>query len=137
MQYESAEFIGSTVLALSTLLGVYSLINRMRKPAFKSLAGPTLPYLPSAEFDSFRTHVHTLFKETTSDLRRVRQEIRTDYNYLFERLLNSFSEAHALIQNNAQHIATLIAQQQMTHQRLSELTIKTDKLYEKLLSPKS
>ncbi len=138
--FDSNQFLGSTVIALSTLLGAYSLIRRFRQePSHDSppaLSSPPPLFVTLSELDSFRAQTIALHRDTSSEIHRLRQEIKADYHYLFERLLSSFTDAHSLIQRNAQHVSALIAQQQMTNQRLSELTVKTDKLFEKLIPPK-
>jgi len=122
--------IGPVLLTVLTLLGAYLLILRIRDHLAEK-PDPKLTYATRGELDRTRESITQTQHANKNDLDAYRSEHKADHAELERRIAADIHAAHDLIHKNAQHIATLIAHNQSLHQRLNELTVKTDRLLER------
>lgn len=91
------------------------------KEYFSEQPDPKLTYATLTEMEKLRIQ-----------LQQCQRDCRHDIRVLDEKRSRSIAAIHELIRKNAEHIAALIAQEQMMAQRITELNIKTERLQEKL-----
>ncbi len=101
MNLDNASLFGIAVLISLSLLGGYLILLQIREHT-REHPDPKLTYLPKAEFES-------------------------TFSYMREQL-DALTD---LVHRNAEQIAALTAQTQITLQRLAELTVKIDRLQER------
>lgn len=111
---------GSVLLALSSLMGVYYLASRIREELAEK-PDPKLTYATKAELAQLRESVEEGLREGSSGHRALE-----------ERSEASLARAHDLIRRNAEHIAVLIAQNEMLDRRLTETVRKVERLGERI-----
>lgn len=97
--------MGTALIVVLSLLSAYALLLRVREH-FRELPDPKLTYATLAELDKVRLQINQLQRDIKEDFRNV----------------------NALVRENAEHIAALIAQSTLYNQRLNELSVKTDRL---------
>lgn len=112
--------LGLVVLVLVLFLTGFVGTLRLREYLAEK-PDPKTTYASLAEVEKLRLQVSQL-----------QRDCRTDLAALDQKRSRSMAEAHELIRKNAEHIATLIAQTQMTMQRVAELSVKTERIQEKL-----
>lgn len=89
---------------------------------------PNLSFVTHSHLEKLRGEFICIMSEVTHDLRTLRAEIREDTRLMQRQYGASLSEMRELISKNAQNISSLAAQVALANQRISELTVKTDKL---------
>lgn len=107
--FPEANLIGTAFLTLTSLLAAYLLVLKIRDHLSEK-PDPKLTYATRNELERMQQSLNNLTTET-------RQEI---------------AATHTLIHRNAEHIASILAQSRMNHQRLTELGVKTDRLLERI-----
>lgn len=127
MNLDHSESLGSAFLTALALLSAYLLTLRIRD-YFREEPDPKITYATIDEHEKLREQLIQLQQETKKDLERLRAENKTDHESLNRQRSQSLANVHELIRKNAEHIASLIAHNQIAHQRLAELSIKIDKL---------
>ncbi len=120
MNFDHADIVGIAFLVGMALLSGYFLLLRI-KEFYSEKPDPKLTYATLGELEKVRTQLHLFQRDHKADLEA-----------LDERRSRSVASIHELIRKNAEHIAALIAQSEMTSQRLSELIIKTERLQERI-----
>tara|TARA_B100001248_G_scaffold258340_1_gene242319 strand:+ start:61 stop:471 length:411 start_codon:yes stop_codon:yes gene_type:complete len=122
--------IGPIFVVVITLLSGYFLALRIQEH-FKETPDPKLTYAHKREISILRDEIRRLERDGTAWFEALRQESKADQQLLEERFHGALTRSQEIVTTNAEQIAALIAQVQIGHQRLSELTIKTDKLLER------
>ncbi|MGF1485412.1 MAG: hypothetical protein ACFBZ8_13730 [Opitutales bacterium] len=125
--------LGPIVLTLLALLAGYLCILRIRE-FLSEKPDPKITYATRSDLEKTRSKIETLQESTRKDLERMRAEFQAEHTEFSRRFATHSNNVHGLIQKNAEHIATLLAQSQTTSQRLAELALKTDKLLERTFS---
>lgn len=108
MPFDHSQLFGSLTLTLLALFSGYLMLLRLREH-FLEKPDPKTTYATIVEVDKLRAQLFQLQRDTKAD----------------------FSNVHALIYKNAEHIARIIAQNEGSQQRINELNVKTDRLNEK------
>ncbi len=116
--YNTPQFIGAVLMALSSLMGAYYLTLRIRE-AFSR--GAHSEPASRAELERLR-----------GDIADMRGEWRDWRDAVEGRCDGGLASAHELIRRNAEHIAVLIAQGEMLERRLSEAVGRIDRIGERL-----
>lgn len=111
--------IGIATLAAISLLSGYAIIMRIRD-SLRETPDPKLTYVTLTAFDKFRQQFMQLVRDN-----------RREYSNIDEKRSRTIANVYELIRKNGEHIAALIAQNEMQTQRLTELSVKTDRLAEK------
>ena len=127
MNIESAQYVGAGLMVLSSLLGAYYLALKVRQFHLQS-RDPNLSFVTHSHLEKLRGEFIRIMSEATHDLRTLRAEIREDTRLMQRQYGASLAEMRELISKNAQNISSLAAQAALANQRISELTVKTDKL---------
>jgi len=120
MNIENADILGVAFLAMIALLSSYFLLLRI-KEYFQEKPDPKTTYATREDLDKLR-----------QQLLQFQRDNKSDHETLDDRRSRALAHIHALIRKNAEHIATLIAQTQMSAQRISELNIKTERMQERI-----
>ena len=123
--------IGTAVVALTSVLGTYYLVLRIREH-HREKPDPKLTYVTHAQMDGVRAEIMRSVSEAVRDLRSLRAEIREDTRALQKQYSRALSDNRDLIAKNAQSISALAAQAQTVAQRISELSMKTDRIVMKI-----
>lgn len=131
MDIENARTLGVGLITLTSLLGTYYLVLRIREFHMEN-PDPKLTYVTHAQLDKTRAEIMRTIGESLQDLRSLRAEIREETRSLQKQYARSLSETRELISRNAQNISSLIAQVQIANQRIAELSVKTDRIVMKL-----
>ena len=119
------------MITMTSLLGVYYLILRIRE-YHREKPDPKLTYVTHSQMEKVRAEMMRSISEAVQDLRALRAEIREDTRALQKQYSRALSDNRDLIGKNAQNISALIAQSQTASQRISELSLKTDRIVMKL-----
>lgn len=118
-------------MVLTSLLGSYYLALRIRE--YHSGARDSENYfVTQSRLEHLRGEIMKTVSEAAQDLRTLRTEIREDIRSMQRQYAKAISEMGELISRNSQNISSLAAQARMANQRISELSLKTDKLAMKL-----
>ena len=131
MDTENSTIIGTAMITMTSLLGVYYLILRIRE-YHREKPDPKLTYVTHSQMEKVRAEMMRSISEAVQDLRALRAEIREDTRALQKQYSRALSDNRDLIGKNAQNISALIAQSQTASQRISELALKTDRIVMKL-----
>ena len=131
MEIENATVIGTAVITLTSLLGAYYLILRIREH-HEEHPDPKLTYVTHPQMERVRTEIMRSISEAICDLRSLRSEIRDETRSIQKQYSRSLTETRDLVSKNAQNISSLIAQAQIANQRIAELSIKTDRIVMKM-----
>lgn len=124
------ETVISTLLVIVSTLSIYLLILRIRD-FHKERPDPKLTYAPKSDLDKLRRELSLHQRDHKRDCERIQAEHKADHMELNRRRSQSMGTLRTLIVKNTEHLAALQAQHLMMQQRLSELSLKTDKLQEK------
>jgi len=124
---QNPELLGTGVSIATCLLGAYYLTLRI-KEFYRENPDPKLTYATHAQLERTRAELMRAIADAVQDIKSLRAEIRQDAQSAQAHYLQSLSETRELISKNAQNISALIAQAQLSAQRIAELTLKTDKL---------
>lgn len=119
MPSPNPELLGTALLAALGLLSAYFLLLRI-KEYHTEKPDPKLTYATHPEVDALRATFHQCQRECRQQLDTSHQRQQTD-----------LATIHTLIRKNAEHIAALLAQHELTNQRLSELAQRTDRLHDR------
>lgn len=131
MEIENTTAIGTAVVTLTSLLGAYYLILRIREHN-EERPDPKLTYVTHAQMDKLRAEMMRSISEAVQDLRALRAEIREETRALQKQYSRNIGETRDLVGKNAENISALIAQAQIAGQRISELSLKTDRIVMKI-----
>lgn len=108
MDIENAKTLGVGLITLTSLLGAYYLVLRIREFHMET-PDPKLTYVTHAQLDKTRAEIMRTIGESLQDLRSLRAEIREETRSLQKQYARSLSETRELISRNAQNISSLIA----------------------------
>lgn len=127
--FDNAEILGSTALALSSILSLYLLLKQVlhHEKTKSSKNNSSL-----SDVDNLKAHSLALYQNLQHDLGRWTSELKGDYKHFYEFFSQSLVETQRLMHKNAEQIASLVAQSNFHQQRINELSIKNDKVMEKL-----
>ena len=131
MEIENSTILGTAMMTFTSLLGAYYLILRIRE-FHREKPDPKLTYVTHAQMEKVRSEMMRAISEAVQDLRALRAEIREDTRALQKQYSRALSDNRDLIGKNAQNISALIAQSQTASQRISELSLKTDRIVMRL-----
>ena len=131
MDIENSTVLGTAVITLTSLLGDYYLILRIREH-HEERPDPKLTYVTHVQMDKLRAEMMRSISEAVQDLRSLRAEIREETRALQKQYSNNLSETRELVCKNAQNVSALVAQSQMAFQRIAELSMKTDRIVMKM-----
>ena len=123
MSVNDVQFLLFVLIAV----GAYYLALTVRQFHLQS-RDPNLSFVTHSHLEKLRGEFIRIMSEATHDLRTLRAEIREDTRLMQRQYGASLSEMRELISKNAQNISSLAAQAALANQRISELTVKTDKL---------
>ncbi len=127
MDIQNATLTGTAVITLTSLLGAYYLILKIRE-RHQENPDPKLTYVTHAQMDRVREEMTHSISEAVRDLRALRAEIREETRAIQKQYSRALSDNRDLIAKNSQNISALIAQSQTALQRISELSIKSDRI---------
>ncbi len=131
MDIENSKLIGMAMLSLTSILGSYYLILRIREHHAER-PDPKLTYATLAQMEKLRAETMRLVGDAVQDLRSLRAEIREETRAMQKQYSRSLSDLRDLVGKNSQNISSLIAQSQMANQRIAELSVKTDRMVLKM-----
>ena len=126
MDTENATMLGTAMITLTSLLGSYYMILKIREQ-HSERPDPKLTYVTHAQEETMQS-----ISEAVRDLRALRAEIREETRAVQKQHARSLSETRDLVGKNAQNISALIAQAQIAGQRIAELSAKTDRIVLKM-----
>ncbi len=127
MNPQSPEFIGTGLMISTALLAAYYLVLKI-KESHSERPDPKLTYATQAHLERTRSELMQAITEVVKDVRSLRSEIRHDIANVQTQYSQSLTETRELISKNAQNISALIAQAQLSNQRIAELNLRTDKI---------
>lgn len=127
MNINNPEIIGTSLISITSLLGAYYLILKIREQ-LREKPDPKLTYVTQTQMQRMRTEIVDMFSSYLQDLRALRLEIRDENKAMQKYYQRSFSDTRDMISKNAQNISSLIAQCSSANQRISELALKTDRI---------
>lgn len=127
MNIDNPEIIGTTLMSITSLLGAYYLILKIRDQ-LKEKPDPKLTYVTHSQMEKTKCEIVKMFTEYLQDLRSLRLEIREENKILSKYCQRSISEMRELISKNSQNISSLVAQCSSANQRIAELSVKTDRI---------
>ncbi len=131
MDTENATMLGTAMITLTSLLGSYYMILKIREQ-HSERPDPKLTYVTHAQMDKLKEETMQSISEAVRDLRALRAEIREETRAVQKQHARSLSETRDLVGKNAQNISALIAQAQIAGQRIAELSAKTDRIVLKM-----
>ncbi len=131
MEIENARFIGAGLMVLTSLLGAYYLVLKIRE-LHSEKPDPKLTYVTYSHMEKVRAEIMHCISDAVQDLRSLRSEIREETRSMQKQSSRSLDEARELISRNSQNISSLVAQAQIANQRIAELSVKTDRLFMKV-----
>ena len=124
---DNPEIIGTSLMSITSLLGAYYLLLKIREQ-LREKPDPKLTYVTHSQMDSVRGEIMKMLSDCVSDLRALRGEIRQESKSLSKYYHRSICETRDMISKNSQDISSLIAQCSSANQRISELSLKTDRI---------
>ncbi len=127
MNINNPEIIGTSLMSITSLLGAYYLLLKIREH-LKEKPDPKITYVTHAQMQKVREEFIEMFSSYLQDFRSLRIEIRDEYKAMQKYYQRSLSETRDLISKNAQNISALIAQCSSANQRIAELSLKTDRI---------
>lgn len=127
MDMENARLLGAGVFTISSLLGAYYIVLKIRQ-LHKDPMDPDMTYVTHAQMDKMRSELMRCLGEAVQDLRSLRSEIREEVRCMQRQYSKSLLETRELIGKNSQNISSLVAQARIANQRICELAVKTDRL---------
>lgn len=130
MSFEDTHFLGSTLIVVLGLLSGYLMLLRLRD-YFREYPDPKLTYATLGDHEKLSAQVSDLYREHKKELSHLREAIKCDHETLRTLHGNTAAELFEITKRNSENIARLIAHNETTRQRISELTIKTDKIIER------
>ncbi len=131
MDIENSKLIGMAMISLTSMLGAYYLVLRIREHHAER-PDPKLTYATLTQMEKLRAETMRLVGDAVQDLRSLRAEIREETRSIQKQYLRSLTETRQLISKNSQNISSLIAQSQIANQRIAELSVKTDRIVLKM-----
>lgn len=127
MKFESAEEIGIGLIIVASLLSLYLLALKIWD-YHKEKPDPKLTYVTHVNLERMRCELMRIITEEAEELRNIRCELRDDIKCISKTHMDSLSAVREMIARNSQDTSALSAQMQLINQRITELSIKTDKL---------
>ncbi len=127
MNMNNPEIIGTCLMSITSLLGAYYLLLKIREN-LREKPDPKITYVTHAQMQQMREEFTEMNASHLQDLRLLRVEIRDEYKTMQKYYQRSLAETRDLISKNAQNISSLIAQCTSANQRISELSLKTDRI---------
>jgi len=127
MDIENIKLIGMALVSLTSILGTYYLALKI-KDFNKENPDPKITYVTHTQMATVRAEIMRIISEAVQDLRCLRSEIREEVRSMQKQHNRTLSETRELVSKNAQNISSLIAQAQLANQRISELSLKTDRI---------
>ena len=118
-------------MSITSLLGAYYLLLRIREH-LREKPDPKLTYVTHSQMENVRGEIMKMLSDCVSDLRALRGEIRQESKSLTKYYHRSICETRDMIGKNSQSISSLIAQCTSANQRISELSLKTDRIILKI-----
>lgn len=114
-------------MVISSILGAYYLALKIRQHHICA-RNPDFTFVTHSHLEKLRGEFIRAMSEATHELRTLRAEIREDTRSMQRQYAASLAQMRELISKNSQNISALSAQASLANQRISELTVKTDKL---------
>ena len=114
-------------MVFTSLLGAYYLVLKIRD-LHAEKPDPKLTYATHSQMEKLRAEMMRCIADAVQDLRCLRSEIREETRSMQKHHARNIDEARELISRNAQSISSLAAQAQIANQRITELSVKTDRL---------
>ncbi len=127
MEIENATLTGTVVITITSLLGAYYLLLKIRD-RHREYPDPKLTYVTHAQMDRLREEMTHSISEAVRELRALRAEIKEETRAAQKQYSRALSDNRDLIAKNSQNISALIAQSQTASQRIAELSMKTDSI---------
>ena len=127
MNIDNPEIIGTSLMSLTSLLGAYYLVLKIRDQ-LKEKPDPKLTYATREQMEKVRDEIDRIVSAFSQDLRVLRADIRQENRALTKYWLRAMNETRQMVSSNAQNISSLIAQCSSANQRISELSLKTDRM---------
>jgi len=120
MNVGEAQFTGSVLAAVGTLMGAYLLTLKIRD-YLSEKPDPKLTYATKVEMEKLR-----------GSLDEARRDFSGAHTEISKRNDEALATIHELIRRNAEHIAVLIAQAEMFDRRITETAQRVDRLGERI-----
>lgn len=114
-------------MSATSLLGAYYLVLKIRDQLSEK-PDPKLTYATHTQMEKVRCEVVKMLSDYLQDLRALRLEIREENRTLSKSYQRSIMQMNEMIARNAENISSLIAQCASANQRISELSVKTDRI---------
>ncbi len=114
-------------MSATSLLGAYYLVLKIRDQLSEK-PDPKLTYATHTQMEKVRCEVVKMLSDYLQDLRALRLEIREENRTLSKSYQRSIMQMNEMIARNAENISSLIAQCAAANQRISELSVKTDRI---------
>ncbi len=114
-------------MSLTSLLGAYYLVLKIRDQ-LREKPDPKLTYATREQTERLRDEIDNIVSTFAQDLRLLRTEIREENRTFSKYWQRSVIQTREMISQNAQNISSLIAQCASANQRISELSLKTDRI---------
>ena len=114
-------------MSLTSLLMAYYLVLRIRD-YMREKPDPKLTYATRAQMDKLRAETLGMFSAFAEDLRALRREIADEARMHSKTCQRNLAQTRDMIARNAENISALIAQSASANQRISELSLKTDRI---------
>ncbi len=124
---ENPEIIGTSLMSVTSLLGAYYLLLKIREH-LREKPDPKLTYVTHSQMEKVRTEIMKMLSDCVQDMRALRLEIREESKSLSKCYQRSISDTRDMISKNSQNISSLIAQSASANQRICELALKTDRI---------
>lgn len=125
--------IGTALLTLSTLLGAYLLVLRIRDYWSES-PDPKLTYATIKQLELTQHRIQQNENHNQKQIQALRLETKKDLQLRDNRSDDALEVLRELITRNAQSIAALTAKAHINDQRFTELNSKSDQILQKLLN---
>lgn len=123
--------LGTAFLTLTTILGAYLLALRIREH-YAEKPDPKLTYATINQLNQLTQNLKNYETETQKAILNLRLEIKDDHKSRDNSINHSNENLNKIIRKVIQEVAALSAQNQITLHRINELSIKTDKLLQKV-----
>jgi biopolymer transport protein ExbB/TolQ len=130
MTFDNVEILGSTALALSSILSLYLLIKQVvqyEKPKNSK-------NVPATELDSLKTYTLGLFQNVQQSVGQWRSEMKDEYKHLYSLISRLHADFHRFTNKNTEQITELTAQNNFQQDKINELTTRNEKIIERIFS---
>lgn len=123
----NSNHLGTPFLVALSILGGFALILKIRDH-FAESPDPKLTYATNKQLNIINNHLKQIHYETQKDIKELRQEIKNDHRDSSTTYRADLQNTSQILRQTLQDTAALQAKVQMLSLRLSELSIKCDKL---------